>query len=163
MHLYLYLIYLPMMFWKMSTSFVFPGVEFNQRRQQFREEGFQQKTRQQLTREFQMWRQHINRTQQSQHTKTNSSQYHWKLATALMVRQDKNNNTNSKQSKIKDNKNYFQLAQLCITRWWSCLLGQYRTALVGTWRYCLSSYLIFVISFTQTGFSKTKFYTKKND
>ena len=76
LYLYLYLIYLPMMFWKMSTSFVFPGVEFNQRRKQFREEGFQQKTRQQLTREFQMWRQHINRTQQSQHNKTNSSQYH---------------------------------------------------------------------------------------
>ena len=27
----------------------------------------------------------------------------------------------------------------------------------------LLPYLIFVISFTQTGFSKTKFYTKKND
>ena len=25
------------------------------------------------------------------------------------------------------------------------------------------AYLIFVISFTQTGFSKTKFYTQKND
>ena len=29
--------------------------------------------------------------------------------------------------------------------------------------WCSWAYLIFVISFTQTGFSKTKFYTQKND
>ena len=49
-----------LIFSKMSTSFVFPGVEFNQRRKQFCEgKLFQQKTCQQLTREFQMWT-HIN-------------------------------------------------------------------------------------------------------
>ena len=33
---------------------------------------------------------------------------------------------------------------------------------LDSWTTC-GSYLIFVISFTQTGFSKTKFYTQKND
>ena len=55
-----YRLYLSLIFLKMSTSFVFPGVEFNQRRKQFSEgKVFQQKTLQQLTREFQMWT-HIN-------------------------------------------------------------------------------------------------------
>ena len=31
--------------------------------------------------------------------------------------------------------NQIQMAQLCVTRWWSCVLGQCRTAMVGTWRY----------------------------
>ena len=51
----------------------------------------------------------VNTIKQTRHNITE------KLATALMVRQDKNNNINSKQSKSKDNKNYFQLAQLCFT------------------------------------------------
>ena len=28
--------------------------------------------------------------------------------------------------------NQIQLVQLCVTRWWSCVLGQYRTAMAGT-------------------------------
>ena len=108
MYLYLYLIYLPMMFWKMSTSFVFPGVEFNQRRnlylycvfcilyliflkmstssfvfpgvefnqrrKQFCEgKVFQQKTSEQLTREFQMWT-HINSKYKCKNTKNTKVQ-----------------------------------------------------------------------------------------
>ena len=34
--------------------------------------------------------------------------------------------------------NYIQLAQLCVTRWWSCVLGQYRTAIIGTWWHWVS-------------------------
>ena len=41
---------------------------------------------------------------------------------------------------MKENTKLNPLKQLhsvgsIVTRWWSCVLGQYRTAMVGTWRY----------------------------
>ena len=41
----------------------------------------------------------------------------------------------SKWSKSVSNKNKAQLAKLCVTRWWSCVLGQYTTVMDGTWWY----------------------------
>ena len=35
--------------------------------------------------------------------------------------------------KLNNSSDEIQLAQLCVKRWLSCVLGQYKTAMVGTW------------------------------
>ena len=50
-------------------------------------------------------------------------------------------------------RNILNLVWFCVNRLWRELVVHLDSL----------AYLIFVISFTQTGFSKTKFYTQKND
>ena len=50
-----------------------------------------------------------------------------------------------------------------ITMYIGLIASQIESLILIFWHVRNFPYLIFVISFTQTGFSKTKFYTKKND